>query len=109
MSKLVIAFAAVLLTVTAHRSEAAIMEIKNCTGSEFYFVWVSESGRDKWIDMLGLAVLPPDSSALFHVTRGYYDIRIEDSNWVTFSFSRIPIDENTHFVWEVLPVHRDTD
>ncbi len=90
-------------------STSATVEIKNCTSTEFYFVWVTESGREKWIDMLGLSVLPPDSSAIFQVTEGWYDFRIEDNQWRSFSFSNIPIEGGTSFLWEVFPVHQDSD
>lgn len=101
--------AMVLLAVSlAAASGSATVEIKNCTSTEFYFVWVTESGRDKWIDMLGLAILPPDSSAVFQVTEGFYDFRIEDGEWRTYSFSNIPIEGGSCFVWEVLPVHEDS-
>ncbi len=88
---------------------SATVEIKNSTTTDFYFVWVTESGRDKWIDMLGLSILPPDSSAIFQVTEGWYDFRIEDCEWRTFSFSNIPIEGGTSFLWEVLPIHEDAD
>jgi hypothetical protein len=88
---------------------SATVEIKNCTPTEFYFVWVTESGRDKWVDMLGLSILPPDSSVIFQLTGGWYDFRIEDCEWRTYSFSNIPIESGSCFVWEVLPIHADTD
>lgn len=50
--------------------ESATVEIKNCTSTEFYFIWVTESGREKWIDLLGLSILPPDSSAIFQERGG---------------------------------------
>ena len=103
---------AVLMIITAFASAAgssASVEIKNCTSTDFYFVWVTESGREKWIDMLGLSILPPDSSAVFQVTEGFYDFRIEDCQWRTYSFSNIPIEGGSCFVWEVLPVHEDTN
>ncbi|MCD6587658.1 MAG: hypothetical protein J7K88_03810 [Candidatus Fermentibacteraceae bacterium] len=97
-----------LLTVSlAAGTLSATVEIKNCTSTEFYFVWVTESGREKWIDMLGLAILPPDSSAVFQVTEGWYDFRIEDCQWRTYSFSDIPIEGGSSFLWEVYPVHMD--
>jgi|GEM_PF-1399797 len=106
-------FSAVLLCVISmcafSVSVSATVEIKNCTPVEFYFVWVTESGREKWIDMLGLSILPPDSSAVFQVTGGWYDFRIEDCEWRTYSFSNIPIESGSCFVWEVLPVHADSD
>ncbi len=88
---------------------SATVEIKNSTSTEFYFVWVTESGREKWIDLLGLSILPPDSSAVFQVTEGWYDFRIEDCDWRTYSFSNIPIEGGTSFLWEVLPIHEDAD
>ena len=90
-------------------SVSATVEIKNCTSTDFYFVWVTESGREKWIDLLGLSILPPDSSAIFQVTGGWYDFRIEDSEWRTYSFSNIPIEGGSCFVWEVFPIQEDTD
>ncbi len=96
------------LSVWADASSATV-EIKNSTSTEFYFVWVTESGREKWIDMLGLSILPPDSSAIFQVTEGWYDFRIEDCDWRTYSFSNIPIEGGTSFLWEVLPVHEDAE
>ncbi|MCD4707103.1 MAG: hypothetical protein K8S62_05135 [Candidatus Sabulitectum sp.] len=99
-----------VLTVSAWaETVSATVEIKNCTSTEFYFVWVTESGREKWIDMLGLSILPPDSSAIFQVTEGWYDFRIEDCEWRTFSFSNIPIEGGSSFLWEVLPIHENTD
>lgn len=88
---------------------SATVEIKNCTSTEFYFVWVTESGREKWIDMLGLSILPPDSSAIFQVTEGWYDFRIEDCEWNTFSVSNIPLESGSSFLWEVFPIHQDAD
>ena len=90
-------------------STSATVEVKNGTTTDFYFVWVTESGREKWIDMLGLSILPPDSSAIFQVTEGWYDFRIEDCEWRTFSVSNIPIEGGSSFLWEVLPVHQDED
>ncbi len=99
-----------LLAISAlAESASATVEIKNCTSTEFYFVWVTESGREKWIDMLGLSILPPDSSAIFQVTEGWYDFRIEDGQWRTYSFSNIPIEGGTSFLWEVLPIHENGD
>lgn len=98
-----------LAAVSMAGSGSATVEIRNCTSTDFYFVWVTESGRDKWIDMLGLSILPPDSSAIFQVTEGFYDFRIEDCDWRTYSFSNIPIEGGSCFVWEVLPVHEDSD
>ena len=89
--------------------ESATVEIKNCTSTEFYFIWVTESGREKWIDLLGLSILPPDSSAIFQVTGGWYDFRIEDCDWETYSFSNIPIEAGSCFIWEVLPIHSDNE
>ncbi|HPF32560.1 MAG TPA: hypothetical protein P5207_09845 [Candidatus Sabulitectum sp.] len=103
------AAALLLITALAMAGGSATVEIKNCTSTDFYFVWVTESGREKWIDMLGLSILPPDSSAIFQVTEGFYDFRIEDCEWRTYSFSNIPIAGGSSFVWEVLPVHEDTD
>ncbi|PIE53291.1 hypothetical protein CSA37_02265 [Candidatus Fermentibacteria bacterium] len=100
---------ALLAVLSIADSGSATVEICNCTETEFYFVWVTESGRDKWIDLLGLSILPPDSSAIFQVTGGFYDIRIEDCEWRTYSFSSIPIESGSCFVWEVLPVHADTE
>lgn len=100
----------VLLALASYADTgSATVEIRNCTSTEFYFVWVTESGREKWIDMLGLSILPPDSSAVFQVTGGWYDFRIEDCLWRTYSFSNIPIEGGSCFVWEVLPAHEDED
>ncbi len=101
------AFLFLLAAVLHGGTGSATVEIRNCTSTEFYFVWVTESGREKWIDMLGLSILPPDSSAFFQVTGGFYDFRIEDREWRTYSFSNIPIESGSSFVWEVLPVHED--
>ncbi len=61
-----------ILTLSAWAdASSATVEIKNSTSTEFYFVWVTESGREKWIDMLGLSILPPDSSAIFHVLQNH--------------------------------------
>ncbi len=98
-----------LVMLALAESSSATIEIKNCTSTEFYFVWVTESGREKWIDMLGLSILPPDSSAIFQVTEGWYDFRIEDGQWRTYSFSNIPIEGGTSFLWEVLPIHENSD
>ena len=98
-----------LAAVCSAGGGSATVEIRNCTSTEFFFVWVTESGREKWIDMLGLSILPPDSSAIFQVTEGFYDFRIEDCDWRTYSFSNIPIEGGSSFVWEVFPVHEDSD
>lgn len=98
----------ILSVICAATTGSATVEIKNCTSTEFYFVWVTESGREKWIDMLGLSILPPDSSAIFQVTGGWYDFKIEDCEWRTYSFSNIPIEAGSSFLWEVLPIHEDS-
>ena len=98
-----------LFCIVIHASPAvsATMEICNCTGLEIYFVWVSESRTDKWVDMLGLEILETGETVEFTVDRGYYDIRIEDSNWDSYTILEIPLDDDAVFVWNVSPSHRD--
>lgn len=99
---------AILLLLTLSLvATAATVEIKNGTGLELYFIWITETGREKWVDMLSMSVLLPDSSLVFQVTRGWYDIRIQDSEWHDYTLQRIPLSECNHFIWVVEPVHRD--
>jgi hypothetical protein len=86
---------------------SATVEITNRTGLELYFVWVSESRTDKWVDMLGLEILDAGETLEFTVDRGYYDIRIEDSNWDSYTILEIPLGDDDVFVWNVSPSDRD--
>lgn len=95
------------LLLAAVAGVSATVEIRNGTGMELYFVWITEAGRDKWVDMLGMSVLRPDSSLVFQVTRGWYDFRIQDSNWDSYTLERVPLADSNHFIWLVEPVHRD--
>ena len=104
MNRFVTAF---ILFVVAATALSATVEITNRTGLELYFVWVSESRTDKWVDMLGLEILDEGETLEFVVDRGYYDIRIEDSNWDTYTILDIPIGDNDVFVWNVSPSDRD--
>ncbi len=96
-----------VLLIVAAAALSATVEITNRTGLELYFVWVSESRTDKWVDMLGLEILDEGETLEFVVDRGYYDIRIEDSNWDTYTILEIPLGDNDVFVWNVSPSDRD--
>jgi hypothetical protein len=93
--------------VLAATAASATVEITNRTGLELYFVWVSESRTDKWVDMLGLEILDMGETLEFSVDRGYYDIRIEDSNWDSYTILEIPLGDDDVFVWNVSPSDRD--
>ena len=95
------------LAVLVPAAMSATVEINNRTGLEVYFVWVSESRTNKWVDMLGLEILDVGESLVFTVDRGYYDIRIEDSNWDTYTVLDIPIGDDDVFVWNVSSSDRD--
>jgi hypothetical protein len=99
--------AAVLLLALLSAASAATVEINNRTGLELYFVWVSESRTEKWVDMLGLEILDAGETLEFQVDRGYYDIRIEDSNWDSYTVLEIPLGDDDVFVWNVSPSDRD--
>lgn len=97
------------LLIGALAATAATVEIRNGTGLELYFVWITEAGREKWVDILGMSVLRPDSALVFQVTRGWYDLRIQDSDWRNYTLERVPLSDCNHFIWVVEPVHRDDD
>lgn len=99
--------AVLLILILAIGVPAATVEIKNGTDLELYFIWITEAGREKWVDMLSMSVLLPDSSLIFQVTRGWYDLRIQDSEWGSYTLRRIPLSECNHFIWVVEPIHRD--
>ncbi len=96
-----------LMIIAVSCLSAATVEIRNETGLELYFVWITEAGREKWVDMLGMSVLSPDSSIVFQVSRGWYDLRLQDSNWDNYTLERVPLSDCNHFIWVVEPVHRD--
>ena len=75
--------AAVLLLALLSAASAATVEINNRTGLELYFVWVSESRTEKWVDMLGLEIL--DAGEVLE----------------------IPLGDDDVFVWNVSPSDRD--
>lgn len=96
-----------LMAITAAWLSAATVEIRNGTGLELYFVWITEAGREKWTDMLGMSVLRPDSTIVFQVPRGWYDLRLQDSNWDNYTLERVPLSDSNRFIWVAEPVHRD--
>ncbi len=99
--------AVLFILIAALAATAATVEIKNGTSLELYFVWITEAGREKWVDMLGMSVLEPDSSIIFQVTRGWYDLRIQDSEWENYTLERVPLSDSNHFIWVVEAIHRD--
>ncbi len=99
--------AVLLILILSLGVMAATVEIKNGTDLELYFIWITEAGREKWVDMLSMSVLLPDSSLIFQVTRGWYDLRIQDSEWQSYTLERIPLSDCNHFIWVVEPIHRD--
>ena len=96
-----------VLLIAAAAAVSATVEITNRTGLELYFVWVSGSCTDKWVDMLGLEILDDGETLEFVVDGGYYDIRIEDSNWDSYTILGIPLGDGDVFVWNVSPSDRD--
>jgi hypothetical protein len=98
--------AVLCLLIAATAAMSATVEIRNGTDLELYFIWITEAGRDKWVDMLGMTVLRPDSSLVFTVTRGWYDFKIQDSDWHDYTLERVPLSESNHFIWVVEPIHR---
>ena len=96
-----------IVLLLASAATSAMVEIKNCIDLEIYFIWVSEAKADKWVDILGLEILDVDETVVFHVDAGYYNIRIEDSNWETYSIMDIPMGENSTFVWHVCSDDKD--
>ena len=96
-----------MLILVVAASLAATVEITNRTGLELYFVWVSESRSEKWVDVLGLEILDIGETIEFQLGRGYYDIRIEDSNWDTYTILEIPLGDDDIFVWHVSEADRD--
>lgn len=86
---------------------SATVEITNRTGLEIYFVWVCEAHVDKWVDVLGLDILDEGETLEFYVDQGYYNIRIEDSNWETYTVLDIPLGHDDVFVWNVSLCDKD--
>ena len=100
-------FRAAALLLLAPVVLSATVEITNRTGLEIYFVWVCEAHAEKWVDVLGLDILDEGETLEFYVDQGYYHIRIEDSNWETYTILDIPLGSDDVFVWNVSLCDKD--
>ena len=74
-------------------AEAATISVRNSTGVEIYYMYISASGTSSWEeDVLGNETLPNGQTLRINVTGSYrmFDLRVEDSDGDYLEFYEFP-------------------